>query len=134
MTIDCFTTEKGGKTSILHDLNFANPTYENIHTIQFKNPSQALQAILRETGPLPTDEDRKARKVQDTTTKKKKTYDLEKMADVIPRLNEDDLLHIIQLIHDNKNDDTYIQNNPDGAWATAFFLISRNSMCSLPSY
>ena len=122
MTIDCYTTEKGGKQSILHDLNFANPTYENIHTIQFKNPSQALQAILRETGPLPTDEDRKARKAQDTTTKKKKMYDLEKMADVIPRLNEDDLLHIIQLIHDNKNDDTYIMNNPDGEFSFPFSL------------
>lgn len=122
MTIDCYTTEKGGKQSLLHDLNFANPTYENIHTIQFKNPSQALQAILRETGPLPTDEDRKARKAQETTAKRKKTYDLEKMADVIPRLNEDDLLHIIQLIHDNKNDDTYIMNNPDGAYDLASSL------------
>ena len=120
MTIDCYTTEKGGKQSILHDLNFANPTYENIHTIQFKNPSQALQAVLRETGPLPTDEDRKARKNLDgpgssgAISKKKKTFDLEKMADAIPRLSEDDLLHVIQLIHDNKNDDTYIMNNPDG--------------------
>ncbi len=114
MTIDCYTTEKGGKQSILHDLNFGQPTYENVHTIQFKNPSQALQAILRETGPLPTDEDRKVRKGQDAVAKKKKLFDLEKMADVIPRLNEDDLLHVIQLIHDNKSDDTYILNNPDG--------------------
>ncbi|CAK7564098.1 MAG: transcription factor TFIIF complex subunit Tfg3 [Sporothrix epigloea] len=127
MTIDCYTTEKGGKQSLLHDLNFANPTYENIHTIQFKNPSQALQAILRETGPLPTDEDRKARKAQETTAKRKKTYDLEKMADVIPRLNEDDLLHIIQLIHDNKNDDTYIMNNPDaGEFSIDLYTMPEN--------
>ncbi|OAA64171.1 transcription initiation factor subunit [Niveomyces insectorum RCEF 264] len=129
MTIDCYTTEKGGKQSILHDLNFASPTYENIHTIQFKNPSQALQAILRETGPLPTDEDRKARKVQDTTTKKKKTFDIEKMADVIPRLNEDDLLHIIQLIHDNKSDDTYIVNNPDAGEFSIDLYTMPDNLC-----
>ncbi|EFX03187.1 transcription initiation factor subunit [Grosmannia clavigera kw1407] len=112
MTIDCYTTEKGGKQSILHDLNFANATYENVHTVQFKNPSQALQTILRETGPLPTDEERKVRKPQDGI-KKRKTFDIEKMADAIPRLGEDDLLHIIQLIHDNKSEDTYFVNNPD---------------------
>ena len=118
MTIDCYTTEKGGKQTVVHDLNFANPTYENIHTVQFKNPSQALQAILRETGPLPSDEDRKARKAQDGG-KKKKPFDVEKMADAIGKLDEDDLMHIIQLIHDHKSEDTYIVNNVDGKDASS---------------
>jgi transcription initiation factor IIF auxiliary subunit len=116
MTLDLFTTEKGGKQTIAHDLNFAAPTYENIHTISFKNPSQALQTILRETGPLPSDEDRKARKAEGggAVKKQKKNFDLDKMADVIPRLPEDDLMQIIQMIHDHKAEDTYINNNVDG--------------------
>lgn len=100
----------------MHDLNFAQPTYENIQTVQFKNPSQALQAILRETGPLPSDEDRKGRKAgQDGAGgKKKKSFDVEKMADAITKLGEDDLMQVIQLIHDHKSDDTYILNNVEG--------------------
>ncbi|TPX09478.1 uncharacterized protein E0L32_009366 [Thyridium curvatum] len=113
LSVDCYTTEKGGKITVMHDLNFAQPTYENIQTVQFKNPSQALQAILRETGPLPSDEDRKGRKAgQDGAGgKKKKSFDVEKMADAITKLGEDDLMQVIQLIHDHKSDDTYILNN-----------------------
>lgn len=113
MTIEVFTTEKGGKHSIAHDLNFASPQYEVTHTIQFKNPSQALQQILRETGPLPSDEERKLKKA-DGSKKKKFAVDIEKMADGITKLGEDDLLQVIQLIHDGKDDSTYIQNNMDG--------------------
>jgi len=115
MSIDMYTTEKGGKSTIMHDLNFAAAQYENIHTIQFKNPSQALQQILRETGPLPSDEERKLKKIGgDGASKKKKTFDVEKMADGLVKLSEDDLLHVIQMIHDNKDDNTYTQNNIDG--------------------
>lgn len=112
MSIDLFTTEKGGKSTIQHDLNFGAPQYEHIHTIQFKNPSQALQQLLRETGPLPSDEERKLKKVDGT--KKKKAFDVEKMADGLVKLPEEDLLQVIQLIHDHKDESTYIQNNLDG--------------------
>lgn len=116
MTIDCYTTEKGGKSSLVHDLNFAQTSYDNIQTVSFKNPSQALQQILRETGPLPSDEERKNRKVQDGGNKKKKPFDVEKMADGLTKLEEDDLLQVIQMIHDHKSDDTYIQNNIEGKY------------------
>ncbi|KAL2271475.1 hypothetical protein VTJ83DRAFT_846 [Remersonia thermophila] len=109
MIIDLFTTEKGGKQTILHDLNFQAPQYEVVHTVTFKNPSQALQAILRETGPLPSDEERKLKKGADG--KKKKSWDVDKIADGLVKLGEDDLLHVIQLVHDHKDDNTYIQNN-----------------------
>lgn len=112
MSIDLFTTEKGGKQSIMHDLNFAAAQYENIHTFTFKNPSQALQQVLRETGPLPSDEERKIKKA-DGSSKKKKAFDVEKMADGLIKLGEDDLLQVIQLIHDHKDDSTYVQNNVD---------------------
>lgn len=112
MSIDLYTTEKGGKSTIIHDLNFAAPQYEAVHSVTFKNPSQALQAILRETGPLPSDEERKLKKADGS--KKKKSFDVEKMADGLVKLSEDDLLQVIQMIHDHKDESTYIQNNLDG--------------------
>ena len=118
MTIECFTTEKSGKSTLIHDLNFSASTYENVHTVTFRNPSQALQQVLRDTGPLPSEEDgakSKNRKLQDA--KKKKGVDVEKMAEALTKLSEDDLLVVIQLIHDNKTDETYIKNDVDGIWS-----------------
>ena len=125
MTIDLFTTEKGGKQTIPHDLNFAAAQYENEHTITFKNPSQALQQILRETGPLPSDEERKLKKVDGG--KKKKTFDVEKMADGLIKLGEDDLLQVIQMVHDHKDDNTFVQNNIDaGEFSVDLYTLPDN--------
>lgn len=140
MVIDMFTTEKGGKISIKHDLNFGAPTYHVEHTVQFKNPSQALQQILRETGPLPSDEERKIKKADGA---KKKKLDIEKLADALLKLGEDDLLQVIQMIHDGKDGGTYIQNNIDGELSlgegrgmdrdlnelTLYFLCSWRVLC-----
>lgn len=143
MTIDLYTTEKGGKQTVVHDLNFAKPTYEVVKPLTFRNPSQALQALLRDSGPLPTDDDRKARKGQDGS-KKKKPWDLEKLAGAVTKLNEDDLIHVIQMIHDHKSDDTYVLNNVDGAlrpgspspsqpsgvWSRGLMMVLLHIMCS----
>ncbi|KAK3322187.1 yeats family-domain-containing protein [Apodospora peruviana] len=128
MQIDLYTTEKGGKSSIPHDLNFSAPQYELTHQIQFKNPSQALQQILRETGPLPSDEERKLKKA-DGGSKKKKSFDVEKMADGLVKLSEDDLLQVIQMIHDHKDDSTYVQNNIDaGEFSVDLYTLPENLM------
>ncbi|SPQ22950.1 f207ed72-a1ce-4c8c-b31e-392ef815c90e [Thermothielavioides terrestris] len=122
MTIDLYTTEKGGKQTIVHDLNFAQPQYEEVHTVTFKNPSQALQQILRETGPLPSDEERKAKKAEGG--KKKKAVDLDKMADALVKLSEDDLLQVIQMIHDHKDENTFTQSNLDaGEFSVDLFTL-----------
>ncbi|KAL2760886.1 hypothetical protein ACRALDRAFT_2039429 [Sodiomyces alcalophilus JCM 7366] len=110
MSIDCYTTEKS-KQSIPHDLNFQSNHYENEHTVTFKNPSQALQQILRETGPLPSDEDRVKRKGASGPKKPNQKYDYEKIADGLGKLKEDDLLHVIQLINDNRTEDMYIKTD-----------------------
>ena len=112
MTIDVFTTEKGGKSTLIHDLNFAKPMYEAKHVVTFKNPSAALLNILRETGPVPGDENG-ARKKTDTDKKRKRAagVDMEKLADSLVKLNEDDLLYVVQMIHDNKSEDTYTKND-----------------------
>ena len=36
---------------------------------------------------------------------------MEKLADGLVKLNEDDLLHVVQMIHDNKSEDTYTKND-----------------------
>ncbi|KAM3087289.1 transcription factor TFIIF complex subunit Tfg3 [Clarireedia jacksonii] len=115
MTIDLFTTEKGGKNTIAHDLNFAKPRYEAKHVVHFKNPSRELINLLRETGPVPGDENGASRKKGDADKKRKRTnqIDMEKLAEGLVKLQEDDLLHVVQMIHDNKTEDTYTKNDID---------------------
>ena len=36
---------------------------------------------------------------------------MEKLAEALPQLNEDDLLQVVQLVHDNKSDETYTKND-----------------------
>ncbi|KAE8451504.1 hypothetical protein EG329_003577 [Mollisiaceae sp. DMI_Dod_QoI] len=109
MTIDMFTTEKGGKNTLQHDLNFAKNRYEAKHTVTFKNPSAALINILRETGPVGDDNSKKVKK--ESKSGGKKGVDMEKLAEALVKLGEDDLLHVVQMIHDNKSEDTYTKND-----------------------
>lgn len=116
MTIDLYTTEKGGKSSLIHDLNFQKDRYEAKHVISFKNPSSALLNILRETGPIPGEENGSSKKRSEGEKKRKKvppTVDMEKLADLLVKLGEDDLLQVVQMIHDNKSEDTYTKNDVD---------------------
>ncbi|KAG8426432.1 transcription factor TFIIF complex subunit Tfg3 [Metarhizium acridum] len=110
ISIDCYTTEKTKLAPIIHDLNFLQEKYEATHTVTFKNPSQALQERLRETGPLPNDDDRQKKK---TVASKKggQKYDYEKIAEALEKLDEEDLLRVIQLINENKGPDTYIRSD-----------------------
>ena len=114
MSIDMFSTEKGGKNTVFHDLNFQSPRYEVLQTVTFKNPSQSLLQILKETGPVANDDELKAAKIRKATDgKKRKTtnFDWEKMAEGLTKLTEDGLLHVITMIHDHKADDTYTKND-----------------------
>lgn len=36
---------------------------------------------------------------------------MEKLASGLERMGEDDLLHVVQLVHDNKSEDTYTKND-----------------------
>jgi transcription initiation factor IIF auxiliary subunit len=116
MSIDMFSTEKGGKNTVFHDLNFQSPRYEVTQTVSFKNPSQSLLQILKETGSVANDDEVKAAKIRKSNDgKKRKTvsFDWEKMAEGLTKLTEDGLLHVITLIHDHKSDDTYTKNDMD---------------------
>lgn len=100
---------------IVHDLSFAQPEYKSTHTVTFKNPSQALQEKLRESGPLPTDEDRPKKKAGLSGKKSSKDkFDYERIAEALEKLEEEDLLRVIQMINENKAPDTYIRSDIDG--------------------
>ncbi|RDW88784.1 hypothetical protein BP6252_00816 [Coleophoma cylindrospora] len=115
MTIDLYTTEKA-KHTIHHDLNFAKTKYEAKHLITFKNPSAALVELLRDTGSIPGEGVENGQRKKDVEKKRKRTagtVDMEKLADGLVKLAEDDLLQVVQMIHDNKSDETYTKNDVD---------------------
>ncbi|KAH8668228.1 transcription initiation factor TFIID subunit 14 [Tricladium varicosporioides] len=112
MTIDLYTTEKGGKNTLAHDLNFAKPHYESKHTVSFKNPSAALINLLRDSGPVPGDENGARKKDGEKKRKRQQgAVDMEKLAEGLVKLGEEDLLHVVQMIHDNKSEETYTKND-----------------------
>lgn len=116
LTIDLFAVEKGGKHTIAHDLNFAQPRYEAKHVINFKNPNPNLLEVLRKSGPVPDDANGARKKGADTDARKKKKtgqVDMDRLADGLVKLQEDDLLQVVQMIHDNKSDETYTKNDVD---------------------
>ncbi|OJJ50960.1 hypothetical protein ASPZODRAFT_138085 [Penicilliopsis zonata CBS 506.65] len=100
--------------SVTHDLNFALPRYESKHVITFKNPKPALLALLRESGPVPGDENGvKSKRAAggEESAKKKKKVDMDKLADGLQKLGEDDLLQVVQMVHDHKAPDSYTKND-----------------------
>lgn len=137
MTIDLYTTEKGGKNTLTHDLNFAKGRYEAKHVVTFKNPSAALINILRESGPVPGDENGAKRKGEKVPRKKTiNSVDMEKLADGLVKLGEDDLLQVVQMIHDNKSDETYTKNDiereyPQFHCVASLTIIQRGSSTSI---
>jgi hypothetical protein len=126
MTIDLYTTEKGGKNTLTHDLNFAKNRYEAKHVVNFKNPSAALISILRESGPVPGDENGAKRKGGEKVPRKKtiNSVDMEKLADGLVKLGEDDLLQVVQMIHDNKSEDTYTKNDIEREYSQLCSIVS----------
>jgi len=114
-----------GKThEFLHDLNFQNPRYEVKHVITFKSPKPILLAALRESGPVPGDTNGAVDKkrasevgVAGEKPKKKKggesskAFDMDKLAEGLQKLNEDDLLQVVQMVHDHKSDESWMRND-----------------------
>ncbi|KAI9733351.1 MAG: hypothetical protein M1834_003435 [Cirrosporium novae-zelandiae] len=119
MEIVLTAAEKGGDYPIAHDLNFQSNRYEAMHTITFRNPKPAFLAALRESGPVPGDENgvkvpRKSHGGDEGARKKKrldKNIDMDKLAENLQKLQEDDLLQVVQMVHDNKTPESYTKND-----------------------
>lgn len=179
MEIVLSAVEKGGDYPIAHDLNFAAARYEAKHSIvglpctdltvyyrsnlelmckcaflqTFKNPKPALLAILKESGPVPGDENglklkRGGAHGDDSSKKKKRAdkgvrlrlcewlrssirlmliclvvlqIDMDKLAENLQKLGEDDLLQVVQMVHDNKTAETYTKNDVDRSYLILHF-------------
>lgn len=92
----------------------------------FRNPKPELVSALQELGvsvengvkkggAASADKQKKARK--------DKNVDMEKLADGLQKLSEDDLLHVVQLVHDNKTAETYTKNDVESEFWTS--LVDR---------
>ncbi|KAK4539950.1 hypothetical protein LTR36_009920 [Oleoguttula mirabilis] len=105
---------KGGDQVLQHDLNFQQEEYESTHSVTFRNPKDALQAILRDSAPASENTNGTASASKPEKKARQKTsrnVDMEKLAEALPQLQEDDLLQVVQMVHDNKSDDTYTKND-----------------------
>ena len=109
----------------MHDLNFGHPKYELKHVIAFKNPKPPLLAQLRASGPVPGDDAsangiaKKGSTAPGGVKKEKKArpdskgVDMDKLADGLQKLGEDDLLQVVQMVHDNKSEESWTRNDVD---------------------
>lgn len=112
-----FQAPESKEQTITHDLHFQSNRYESKHTLTFRNPKPALLAALRESGPVPGDENgvkKRSGGGEEGTKKRKKVdknIDMDKMADGLQKLGEDDLLQVVQMVHENKSPDSYTKND-----------------------
>lgn len=133
MDLILHTIDKGGEHVIRHDLNFNKAKYESIHEISFANPRPNLLKQLANSGPVPGhDADageerpnggtakRDKRKGEGEERPKKKSrsekvasrqFDMEKLADALQQLQEEDLLKVVQMVHEHKTNETYVKND-----------------------
>lgn len=112
----------------MHDLNFANARYETKQIFAFKNPKGALLEALRNSGPIPGEavtngvEPPSKKRTSEIGAgaagpqKKKKAsdgkaIDMDKLADGLQKLGEDDLLQVVQMVHDNKSEESWMRND-----------------------
>ncbi|KAI5836833.1 yeats family-domain-containing protein [Morchella snyderi] len=126
MEIILHGVDKGGDHPIRHDLNFQKNKYESIHTVTFTNPRPNLLKQLALSGPVPgsdsappeenglTKRDKRKNDGEERVKKKSRSeraFDMEKLADGLQKLQEEHLLQVVQMVHDNKTPDTYIKND-----------------------
>jgi transcription initiation factor IIF auxiliary subunit len=124
---------KGGEQTINHDLNFQQEQYESTHTVvrlvvldskddcqtdhpfqTFRNPKGELLERLKESAPAGESTNGAAAAAPKSDKKRPKAnrnVDMEKLAEALPQLQEDDLLQVVQMVHDNKSEETYTKND-----------------------
>lgn len=54
---------------------------------------------------------------------------MDKLADGLQKLNEDDLLQVVQMVHDNKSADSYTVNDVERTSFLSFFYTSTILRC-----
>lgn len=119
----------GKSRNLRHDLNFQTAKYDVKHVETFRIPKSSstpseklLLEKLRNSGPVPGENvngDTKKRTSEmgagGLPKKKKgsdvKGVDMDLLADGLQKLMEDDLLQVVQMIHDNKGEESWLRND-----------------------
>lgn len=127
--VEVYLTDLSGKEhQIKHDLNFRQERYENKQVITFKNPKGDLAVALRSSGPVPGDtagdliSAKKRGRVSgvggadgEAGKKRRRTdmrgIDMDSLAENLETLPSDDLLWVVQLIHELKSPDSWLRND-----------------------
>ncbi|KAG5417219.1 TAF14 [Candida metapsilosis] len=153
---------KPGERKFQHDLNFLQEKYVNDHVISIpvgpnKNPQ--LNKILTESGRLPFDEGSTSgasaagglkRKLdssngaqfQPNAAERKKlkgaikgNVDLERLANGLSKLSEDDLIVVVQMVTDNRTNEMNIKNDVDnGEFTMDLYTLPDSLLKSLWDY
>ncbi|KAK9249131.1 yeats family-domain-containing protein [Lipomyces tetrasporus] len=144
MTIVMHAVDKGGEKSIVHDLNFLEPKYDVEHKLSFPTSRPLLAKLLAESGPLPdsatagsplpADEPKKEkRKHEGTDASKKKSkhekasIDVERLAEGLEKLGQDDILQVVQMVTENRTPDMYVKNDvEEGEFHLDLFTLPDN--------
>jgi transcription initiation factor TFIID/TFIIF subunit len=145
--------DKSGDVKLGHDLNFAQEDYEVEHKIKVPIKKSAnLRRLLAESGPVPSvDEssgDKRKGAVQNDKINKrsrlnpnavaspiKGSVDLEKLAEGLAELSEDDLLGVVQMVTDNRTPDMNIKNDvEEGEFTMDLYTLPDGLLKSLWDY
>lgn len=140
---------KAGERKFNHDLNFVKERYVNDHEVLIPvapTKNLALNKVLAETGPLPFDEALAKRRMDQAGGVAKKLklaavapvkglVDLEKLANGLTKLKEDDLIVIVQMVTDNRTNEMNIKNDIDnGEFTMDLFTLPEALLKSLWDY
>lgn len=132
---------------VSHDLHFLEERYTEDHTISIPTKNTTLARILMESGPVPGSgsgvegEKRKAADAAGSKAKKPRTsaikgnVDLEKLADGLTKLTEDDLIVVVQMVTDNKTSDMNVKNDvEEGEFTMDLYTLPDLLLKSLNDY
>lgn len=137
---------KLGERKFNHDLNFLQEKYTVDHAILIPLKNPQLNKLLLETGSVPTEGDAKRKSEQERSAKLKKlkaangnaakgSVDLEKLANGLTKLSEDDLIVIVQMVTDNRTNDMNIKNDVDnGEFTMDLYTLPELLLKSLWEY
>ncbi|XDT43253.1 YEATS domain profile [Nakaseomyces glabratus] len=150
LDISLYFLEKGGERKISHDLNFLQESYEVDYVIQVPLNKPTLTAELAKSGFTEDTSSGSKRKMTgsntgaESKTKKAKTttastikgnVDLEKLAFGLTKLNEDDLVGVVQMVTDNKTPEMNVTNNvEEGEFIIDLYSLPEGLLKSLWEY
>lgn len=151
LDISLYFLEKGGERKISHDLNFLQDSYEVDHVIQVPLNKATLTAELAKSGSVEDSSaatnkrkitgsnaatESKAKKAKTTTPSTVKgNVDLEKLAFGLTKLNEDDLVGVVQMVTDNKTPEMNVTNNvEEGEFIIDLYSLPEGLLKSLWEY